>query len=150
MTDRFPIEELGVYMMHSFKVSRLFFREIERHVMFIPRANDNWSQGNGYRKQVLLTDSDLDCPGTLVQLVVIEPHTEVPFHHHEKMTEVFRIIEGHGAMTLSGKTYDLSPGDTLTTHPFQSHNAVNDSDVPLRYVVFKTNCTDGDSVWPES
>jgi mannose-6-phosphate isomerase-like protein (cupin superfamily) len=89
----------------------------------------------------------LHCPGALVQLVVIDPHTEVPFHHHKKTTEVFHIIEGTGSMTVAGRTFNLSPGDTLTTEPNELHNAINSGDSPLRYIVFKTNATEGDSVW---
>jgi quercetin dioxygenase-like cupin family protein len=115
---------------------------------YIPPSTESWVEGRGYKKQVLLTESDLLCPGTLVQLVVIEPHSEVPFHYHEKMTEVFHIIEGTGSMTVAGQTFNLGPGDTLTTEPQELHNAINSSDSPLRYVVFKTNATEGDSVWP--
>jgi hypothetical protein len=63
------------------------------------------------------------------------------------MTEVFHFVADHGTMTVAEKPYDRSLGDTLTTHPFQSPNAVNDSDIPLRYFVFKTDCTDGDGIW---
>ena len=115
---------------------------------YIPPSAERWIQGRGYKKQILLTESGLRCPGTLVQLVVIEPHAEVPFHYHNKITEVFHIIAGTGSMTVAGKTVALSPGDTLTTEPQELHNAVNTSDAPLRYMVFKTNATEGDSVWP--
>ena len=115
---------------------------------FMPPSTENWIQGRGYKKQILLAESDLHCAGTLVQLVVIDPHSEVPFHRHRKMTEVFHIIEGTGSMTVAGTTFDLGPGDTLTTEPNELHNAINSSDVPLKYIVFKTNVTDGDCVWP--
>ncbi len=115
---------------------------------FLPPSTENWIEGRGYKKQILLTESGLHCPGTLVQLVVIDPHSEVPFHYHNKMTEVFHIIEGTGSMTIAGQTFHLSPGDTLTTEPKELHNAINASDAPLKYIVFKTNVTEGDSVWP--
>lgn len=49
---------------------------------YIPKSDDGWIEGRGYKKRILLTDSDLHCAGTLVRLVTIEPHTEVPPHHH--------------------------------------------------------------------
>lgn len=64
------------------------------------------------------------------------------------MTEVFHIIEGEGRMTIAGHTLNLAPGDTVTTQPKESHNAINAFDTPLRYIVFKTNASAGDSVWP--
>lgn len=115
---------------------------------YIQSHDENWIEGRGYRKQILLREESLNCPGTLVQLVVIEPYAKVPFHHHKKMTEVFHVLEGTGSMVIGGQTFELKPGDTLTTEPNESHNAMNSSDVPLKYIVFKTNVVEGDSYWP--
>ncbi len=116
---------------------------------YFPPSQEGWVQGRGYRKQILLRGDELNCPGTLVQLIEIEPRTEVPFHHHEKQTEVFHIVGGKGYMMINGERCELEPGVTLTTQPGDVHNTVNESDEPLRYVVFKTNWSADDTVWPE-
>ena len=114
---------------------------------YLKPSDEGWIIGNGYRKQLLLNESDLNAKGTLVQIVEIEPKTSVPFHHHKKMTEVFHILEGQGEMTIAGQKYHLSVGDTLTTEPCESHNAINDTDSTFRYIVFKTNVEAEDSYW---
>lgn len=116
---------------------------------WIKADEGKWIQGKGYRKKVLLKKEDLHCDGALVQTVIIEPSTEVPSHYHAKMTEVFHILEGEGIMTISSKTFHLTPGDTLTCEPNEIHSAKNDSDQPFKYAVFKTNVEEGDIYWLE-
>ncbi|GHB97577.1 cupin domain-containing protein [Cerasicoccus arenae] len=113
----------------------------------IPQHDEGWQNGKGYRKQPLLLPADLNCPGALVQIVEIPPHTTCPDHHHKLQTEVFYILEGRGEMTVAGETIQLGPGDLLTTEPGEMHNAVNPHDEVLRYVVFKTNWDPDDSYW---
>lgn len=129
----------------------VFSNEVNTNRMdyFLP-TDKKWVQGRGYRKQILLREAELNCPGTLVQLIEIAPHMEVPFHHHEKQTEVFHITEGQGYMVINGQRMELRPGVTLTTQPGDVHNTVNEGDVPLRYVVFKTNWSEDDTIWPQA
>ena len=107
----------------------------------------HWVTGKGYRKRVLLREDDLDCAGTLVQVVRIEPQTEVAKHHHESCTEAFHILSGSGVFTIDGTVYEVTPGDTLTCTPGEVHDTKNPYDVPLDYVVFKTNVVDDDLYW---
>lgn len=112
------------------------------------RADDGaWIEGSGYRKKILLDAEQLQCPGTLVQLVEIPPHTRVALHVHRKATEVFHFIAGSGILTVGGQTFAVQPGDTLTTQPGEWHDARNDGDIALHYVVFKTNWHPDDSTW---
>lgn len=108
-----------------------------------------WIEGPGYRKQLLVDEAQLRCPGTLVQLIEIEPHTRVPFHHHKTSVEAFHMLAGHGRMTIDGVEHTLAPGDTLTCHPPAVHDAENTGDILWRYIVFKTNVTPDDSYWVE-
>jgi len=117
---------------------------------YIKAGEGTWITGNGYHKNIVLLGDDLHAEGAMVQFVRIEPHTEVAAHYHKKMTEVFHILEGRGIMVISGQTFNLAPGDTLTCEPTEVHSARNDFDQVFRYVVFKTNAEDGDSYWLEA
>ena len=44
---------------------------------------NGWIEGRGYRKKLLADERLLRCPGTLVQLIEIAPHTSVPPHYHK-------------------------------------------------------------------
>ncbi len=113
----------------------------------IPDTDGDWQQCAGYRKKVLLTEIDLNAPGTLVQIVEIAPRTAVAAHFHDHCTEVFHVTGGRGRFVIGGNTVDLEPGDTLTCEPNEVHETRNDGDVPFTYVVFKTNAVAGDMNW---
>lgn len=115
---------------------------------YLPTDNNGiWIQCNGYRKKIMLQETDMNCKGTIVQMIEIAPHTSVPFHHHKKMTEVFYFLEGEGYMNINNKEFFLRPGDTLTCEPNEKHNAKNETDSTWKYIVFKTNVEEGDSYW---
>ncbi|MCP4316414.1 MAG: cupin domain-containing protein [Hyphomicrobiales bacterium] len=114
---------------------------------FVDQQDIPWTEGEGYRKKILLRDDALNAPGTLVQIVEIAPGTEVDDHHHESCTEVFHILEGQGSFDIDGKTFNLSAGDTLTCEPREVHNTKNPHDAPFTCIVFKTNMVDNDLYW---
>lgn len=109
-----------------------------------------WIEGKGYRKQPLLTEEALRCPGTLVQIVEIGVGSYVPMHVHGTSLEVFTILSGTGTMTIAGQELTLGPGDMATTEPGDYHDARNIGDVPWRILVFKTNAKPDDSTWSKS
>ncbi len=76
----------------------------------IPDTDGDWQQCAGYRKKVLLTEIDLNAPGTLVQIVEIAPRTAVAAHFHDHCTEVFHVTSGRGRFVIGGNTVDLEPG----------------------------------------
>ena len=117
---------------------------------FVDQQNVRWTEGEGYRKKILLRDDALNAPGTLVQIVELQPHTQVDDHHHESCTEVFHILEGQGSFDIDGRTFELKPGDTLTCEPREVHNTKNPHDEPFVYIVFKTNVADDDLFWDRS
>lgn len=106
-----------------------------------------WTVGNGYRKQLVFSPEELQCPGALVQFVELGPGQAVPPHYHQEMIEVFHMLAGEGRMTIEGQSYDLKPGMTLACHPPQVHAAHNASEIPWRFIVFKTNAREGDLHW---
>lgn len=114
---------------------------------FIKSHEGKWLQGKGYKKKILLENNDLNSPGTLIQIVAIEPGSEVMPHYHKKMTEVFHILEGEGTMVIEDKTFHLAPGDILTCEPHKIHSAKNTTISIFKYIVFKTNAENEDSYW---
>lgn len=113
----------------------------------IPGSFEDWQQCPGYAKKILLTETDLNAEGALVQLIEIAPHTSVADHYHKRCTEVFHVIDGRGAFVIDGRTIHLRPGDTLTCEPGEVHNTSNPHDTPFTYVVFKTNAGPDDLFW---
>ena len=116
---------------------------------FFPIETRKWIEGKGYKKDVLLRDDELLCPGALVQLLTTYPKTSVSSHYHDEGMEVFHITGGRGIIFIEGKTFELKKGDTLTCCPKEVHGAENPYDEPFEYIVFKTNWRDDDSTWIE-
>ena len=111
---------------------------------FVRQQDVPWTEGAGYRKQILLREGALNAPGTLVQIVEIPPHTKVADHHHMRCTEVCHVLAAEGTFEIDGKTIALQAGDTLTCEPGEVHNTSNSKDAPFADLVFKTNVVDSD------
>lgn len=106
-----------------------------------------WENGPGYRKSKLAHETDLFCPGTLVQLVTMEPGQQVGPHFHHQAVEAFYFLRGKGMFTINGTEVEVSPGDLLICHASEVHTTLAYSGEQLKYIVFKTNWHDGDSTW---
>jgi len=116
-------------------------------VKYSKSSKGKWIRCEGYKKKIILDEHDLNCKGTLLQLIKIKPKTEIKPHFHKKMTEVFFILKGKAVIFIEGKNYRLKPGDTLVCHPNEIHGAKNNSNKEFEYIVFKTNVKKGDSFW---
>jgi len=57
-----------------------------------------------------------------VHLVSIKKDSRV--HYHEKMTEIYIILEGEGHMELDGTLIPVKPMDTVFIRPLCRHRAV--------------------------
>lgn len=115
---------------------------------FFPAEDNEWKEGNGYSKCVLLRGKkELLVEGAIVQLLTIAPETTVPPHYHEQGMEVFHIISGKGIMTINDETFHMKKGDTLTCDAKEVHSAENPYDEPFEYIIFKTNWNEEDTVW---
>jgi len=116
-------------------------------VKYLKSNKGEWIHCKGYKKKVILDEKDLNCKGTLFQIIKINPKTEIKPHFHKKMTEVFFILKGNAIIFIEGKDYRLEPGDALVCHPGEVHGAKNDSNKEFEYAVFKTNVEENDSFW---
>ena len=45
-------------------------------------------------------------------------------HYHKRLTEIYYILEGEGAMELDGERYAVRPGDAILIKPGCRHRAV--------------------------
>jgi quercetin dioxygenase-like cupin family protein len=114
---------------------------------YLKSNQGKWIECEGYEKKIILTEKDLNCKGSLLQVIKINPKTKIEPHFHKKMTEVFFILKGEAVIFIEGKNYRLKPGDTLVCHPNEVHGAKNDSNEEFEYLVFKTNVEKDDSFW---
>ncbi len=107
---------------------------------------DGWIQTKGQRlkKKILLTEKDLDQEGTLLQINVVGPKTNMEPHFHKKMTESVYILSGEAIIYIDGKDYDMKTGDLIIIDPNKTHGVKNHLDEEFKYLVLKTNFSQED------
>ncbi len=108
-----------------------------------------WINGRGYRKNRLVDEVMLSCPGTLVQLVEMAPGAVIPDHVHRTSVEVYVVMEGTCRLVVNEQAYPLATGDMFLTRPGDVHRLYNEGDGPFRLLVFKTNAARQDTSWLE-
>ncbi len=55
-------------------------------------------------------------------------------HRHERMTDVFYVLEGHMALEIEGEVHELDPGGFALVPPGVVHTFSNPADEPLRFL----------------
>jgi quercetin dioxygenase-like cupin family protein len=105
-----------------------------------------WIEGAGYKKRILATPDELG-PGSLAQIVRIEPGNTVKPHHHGQTTEFFYILKGTATLTIAGEEHEAKPGDTYITKPGDMHSVKNNGKEDFELIVFKSNWREDDSYW---
>lgn len=68
---------------------------------------------------------------------IINPHSTIGYHEHIGNEEVYYIVEGEGMMQLNGKEFKVKPGDSVVAQGGDSHGLKNESDLPIRILVFE-------------
>ena len=106
-----------------------------------------WLQLPGYRKNVLLADEDLHCPGTRVQLVTIEPGDTISNHHHKTSFEVYYVLQGVCQLFVNDEKALLQTGSVLVMEPGDVHQLHNHGLQKFVLLVFKTNAGKADTYW---
>ena len=86
-----------------------------------------------------------------VQLQVSEilPNQNVPEHYHLRQTEIIYITSGSATFYIDDKTILLETGDILVIQPMEHHAAKNELQEPFRFLTFKLDFQDDDSVWAD-
>lgn len=75
-----------------------------------------------------------------------------PYHYHTANEEAIYVLSGHGKLRLAGEIYALSEGAyaALPADKAGGHTVFNDTDEPLRYLVFSTMNDPDVTVYPDS
>jgi len=63
---------------------------------------------------------------------VVAPGQSTKLHRHHRSEELYHITAGHGLMTLSADTFEVSVGDTVCIPPGTPHRIENVGDVELK------------------
>lgn len=108
-----------------------------------------WENGRGYRKNRLVDEALLACPGTLVQVVVMAPGEMIPDHVHQTSIEFYYVVSGKCRLVVNGESDRLQRGDMFLTQPGDVHRLYNENDEPFTLLVFKTNATSQDTYWTD-
>lgn len=61
-----------------------------------------------------------------------------PPHRHERLHDMFYVIEGRLTMQLAGRTREVEPGTFVCVPPGVVHTFTNASDRPVRFLNFNT------------
>ena len=108
---------------------------------------NNWTQAKGYLKNVLLTGDDLRSEGTLVQVVIIPPRSEISDHYHKTSREFYFVLDGESTIEVNDTERVLRRGDMLLTEPGDVHRLRNDNEKEFKLLVFKTKVGKDDTFW---
>src|SRR5690348_12439588 len=86
------------------------------------------------------TANDFESDLAFVDYVELPPGSSIGFHRHGDDEEVYFIVEGRGTMTTNGECFAVGAGDLVVNRRQWSHGLENDSDAPLRVLVWDVAC----------
>lgn len=75
-----------------------------------------------------------------------------PYHYHVGNAEAMYVLEGSGVVRLDDDEYPIRADDYVAFPPGEAgaHRVINDSDAPLRYLMFSTMTDPDVTVYPDS
>ncbi len=109
--------------------------------------NLEWEKRHCYLKNIVFGAEELNQEGTKFQIVRFASGSKLKPHYHKKVTEIFYVVKGEGVFIFNEQRYKVEPGSIFLCEPRDVHGMENDSTEELVFLIFKTNETDGDSVW---
>jgi mannose-6-phosphate isomerase-like protein (cupin superfamily) len=65
-----------------------------------------------------------DEPGAPASLHITDITEEATTHYHQRMTEIYYVLEGEGEMELDGERFPVRPGSAVMIHPGCRHRAI--------------------------
>lgn len=89
------------------------------------------------RNVFLFGEGDFESGLRFVIYTEIEPGRSIGYHTHGANEEVYVVLEGGGRMTVNGETRPVQAGDVILNKPGWSHGLENDTDRPLKILVFE-------------
>jgi mannose-6-phosphate isomerase-like protein (cupin superfamily) len=66
----------------------------------------------------------VDDPDRVASLHVVDISVDARVHYHKRMTEIYYILEGEGAIELDGERFAARPGDAVLIKPGCRHRAI--------------------------
>jgi len=72
------------------------------------------------------------------------PHTKEVRHRHSKSRQFFYVLSGELCMEREGELHRLAPGDGIEIRPTAKHQARNDRDEAVEFIVVSAPTTRGD------
>ncbi len=62
----------------------------------------------------------------IVSLHLVDIGQTAKTHYHQRLTEIYYVLEGHGQMELDGQLIDVEPGTAVLIKPECRHRAIGD------------------------
>jgi quercetin dioxygenase-like cupin family protein len=85
----------------------------------------------------------VDDPDGVASLHLVEISADAKAHYHKRLTEIYYILEGEGAMELDGERHPVRPGNAILIKPLCRHRAVG----KLRVLVAPIPAFDPSDEW---
>lgn len=82
---------------------------------------------------------DFESALNFVNYTILPSGTSIGFHRHGKNEEMYVILEGEGLMTVNEEKKRVKPGDAILNKQGWGHSLENDTDQPIRILVFEAN-----------
>jgi len=117
--------------------------------MFVNQEEKEWLERKNYFKKILLNEGEIKSKGNLVQIVKVNPHTEIKAHYHKETIEIYYILKGSAILFFGDKRFNAKSGDVFLCEPNDTHGVINDSEEEFVLLVFKVNMREDDLVWSE-
>lgn len=110
-----------------------------------------WQGRFAHKKALLFNETDLDAKGSKIQIIKIEPNSEIKPHYHKIRTEVFCVLKGNGIIRLGDEEIQTKVNDFFLCKPNSVHAFRNTSNEDFIVLVMRTNDTgDSDMLWTEN
>jgi quercetin dioxygenase-like cupin family protein len=106
-------------------------REVE------PRTGPSHSGKGNAREVRVFSEKDFDTNLRFIIHSELAPGTSVGYHKHGDNEEVYVVLEGRGLMTVNDEKREVVAGDVIVNKPGWSHGLENNSDLPLKILVFE-------------
>lgn len=111
-------------------------------------SNLNWDGRFTHQKAILFDENDLDSVGTKIQVIKIQPNSDIKPHFHKVRTEVFNVVKGRGVICIGEDRLDSNEGDFVLCKPNTVHAFINTGEKEFIVAVFRTNDPgDSDMYW---
>ncbi|MEO0531952.1 MAG: cupin domain-containing protein [Planctomycetota bacterium] len=98
----------------------------------------------GATRRAFVDDAD-----QTASLHVVEITDQSRTHYHKRLTELYYVLEGEGAIELDGESYSLRPGVSILIKPGCRHRAIPaaDGNTPLRVLNVPVPAFDPEDEW---